>query len=286
MQTYLLTKLPKEVAIDPCEPADLALLTRSTIDPVLARYTKIFTGRGTMFGKLEKAQKQLPIDVQDGHKLYALAPINLLLWLHVLGLGVEKRLEFYTSFAEECDKLFKYWSGKGPRKIMLSQVPIGRTMRGLITDPALFKKSQNRSFAHLQGLIAALCCGVRDATENEVVLCRRVLEAVAPAATSRFSPVPVGQRELSIYTAAYTENNVAWNCGLFQVVRAYELAERVDKLCYRAKEELTKNSRTGTRTITRQEFFIKLFTYAELSLSADPLDSRRWIVLAGQSTLW
>ena len=286
MNAHILTKLPSEVALEPCGHADLVLLTRSRIDPVLSKYTELFSGRGTLFNKLEEAQRQLPIDVPNGDKLYALAPMNLLLWLHVLGLGDEKRLEFYTSFAKECDKLFKYWSGKGPRKITLSQTPIGRTMRGLITDPTLFRKPQYRSFGHLQGLIAALCCGVRDAKKDELVLCRDVLEAVAPAAAGRLSPVPVGQREFRIYIAAYTEDNRCWNCGLFQVVRAYELAERIDKLCYRAKDELTKNSRTGTRTLSKLEFFIKLFTYAELSLDTDPLDSRRWIVLAGQSILW
>ena len=286
MNSYLLTKFPAEVILDSCDPSDLMLLTKSKIGPVLTKYTEIFSGRGTLFNKLEEAQKQLPINVPNGDKLYALAPLNLLLWLHVLGLGDEKRQELYTNLAKQCDRLFKYWSGKGPRKINLSQVPIGRTMRGLITDPTLFRKPQYRSFGHLQGLIAALCCGVRDAKKDELVLCRDVLEAVAYAAAGRFSHVPVGKLEYKIYAAVYTEDNPAWNCALFQVVRAYELAERIDKLSYMAKEELTKNSRTGTRALSKQEFFIKLFTYAELSVSTDPLDSRRWIVLAGQSILW
>ncbi len=286
MTRNLLTKLDKSILLENCDQKDLDMVTATKIKPVIIKYQSNFASKGTLVSQLEHAQDILPIYGPNGHKLYSLAPINLLLWLHILGLGEVRKGEFFSSLAEECQRLFKYWAGKGGRRITLEKAPISRTMRELIANPKEFLKRENRSFLHLQALIAALCCGVRDAEVPEVELCRNALLACAPRATRMFTPITVGQRELYICSAAYTDNNNAWNCGLFQVVKAWELAMYMRTLCAEASETLAKRSRMGTRTISRDEFFVKLYSYAELSLSADPIDCRRWIVLAGNRLLW
>ena len=288
MPKMYLAKMKKKVPMFGTPSELMPKVSKGEYDRTMSSYREMINAPGLFIKNAVRCAWEIPTTTCDERDkpLYALMPINLLLWLYDLGSNYEESLRMFEGFAMVISKEQKHLGSK--TTIPLQSMPLSRAAKDIIKNwRSRLSQKKNRQYTALQAMITALVCTARGRRRDPEDIVGEAMDLAVPNLSMAMPPIisTVTNKPHRFYVNAYTELDDCWNTMLFQVIPASAAPLILTALIYRASYALRKRG-TGSDNLPRTDFIVRLCAYLTLSGRTRPEETALYTALAGRDSFW